>query len=170
MQILLILLGCHIVQLMEGRVNAALNFALQLDDSFHLDWYLSGGIKNGGIKNGGIKNGGINHITEADKMERMITNNTQSNWSFIIDVAATNTAENFLQIADTIGTYDGVYVVTSAFHQERASKIMDGIIPGNNAKWILSELEMPDSRYWEKIHMKNVDADVKKALLKKTVL
>ena len=157
MQILLILLGCHIVQLMEGRVNAALNFALQLDDSFHLDWYLSGGIKNGDT----------NQVTEADKMERMITNRTQTNWGFIIDTDATNTAENFLKIADTIGSYDGVYVVTSAFHQERASKIMNGIIPENNAKWILSELELPDSRYWERIHMKNVDADVKNAITKK---
>ena len=162
MNILLILLGCHVAQLMEGRVITALNFALQLDDSFHLDWYLSGGIKNGGIKNGDT-----NQVTEADKMERMITNRTQTNWGFIIDTDATNTAENFLKIADTIGSYDGVYVVTSAFHQERASKIMNGIIPENNAKWILSDLELPDSRYWERIHMKNVDTDVKNAITKK---
>ena len=29
--------------------------------------------------------------------------------------------------------------------------------------WVLSDAELHDSRYWEKIHIKNVDDDVNKA-------
>jgi uncharacterized SAM-binding protein YcdF (DUF218 family) len=154
MQYLLILLGCQVFQLMEGRVNTALEFARQLNPEIHLDWYLTGGIKNGNL----------NQVaTEADLMAELIITEKQDNWSFIMDTWATNTAENFIHIANNISEYDTVYVVTSAFHQERAAKIMDKIIPQNGAKWLLSDAELPDSKQWERLHMRNVDADVNKA-------
>jgi hypothetical protein len=37
------------------------------------------------------------------------------------------------------------------------------IIENNNFEWILSDLELHDSRYWETIHTRNVDNDVEKA-------
>lgn len=154
MNYLLILLGCQVFQLMEGRVNTALEFARQLNPEISVDWYLTGGIKQQG-----------DVVTEADRMSEQITK--QDNWSFLMDTWATNTAENFIHIATNISQYDSVYVVTSAFHQERAAKIMDLIIPLNNAKWLLSDAELPDSKYWERVHMRNVDADVKKAIAKR---
>ena len=151
MNYLLVLLGCQVFQLMEGRVNIALEFARQLNPEIRVDWYLTGGIK------------GKESATEADRMAELVTMEKQDNWSFIMDTWATNTAENFVHIANNISEYDSVYVVTSAFHQERAAKIMDLIIPSNNAKWLLSDAELPDSKYWERVHMRNVEADVKKA-------
>ena len=62
--------------------------------------------------------------------------------------------------------YENVYVVTSEFHYDRASLLANKLIPNNNFKWILSDAEMPDSRYWESVHIKNVDADVAKAKYK----
>ncbi len=149
MHFLLILLGCQVFQLMEGRVNTALEFARQLNPEIKVDWYLTGGIKNTGV------------MTEADRMAGMM--NKQENWNFIVDTWATNTAENFVHIANNISEYDTVYVVTSAFHQERAAKIMDLIMPNNDAKWLLSGAELPDSKYWERVHMRNVESDVQKA-------
>lgn len=156
MQYLLILLGCQVFQLMEGRVNTALEFARQLNPEIQVDWYLTGGVKGNDDKT---------HVfeTEADRMAQLITSEKQENWSFIMDNWATNTAENFVHIANNISEYDTVYVVTSAFHQERAAKIMELIIPANDAKWLLSGAELVDSKYWEGVHMKNVEADVKKA-------
>ena len=154
MQYLLILLGCQVFQLMEGRVNTALEFARQLNSDIQVDWYLTGGIKGNDEKQ---------LTTEADRMAELITSEPHENWNFIVDTWATNTAENFVHIANNISEYDTVYVVTSAFHQERAAKIMELIIPSNNAKWLLSGAELVDSKYWEGVHMKNVEADVKKA-------
>jgi uncharacterized SAM-binding protein YcdF (DUF218 family) len=136
---------------MEGRVNTALEFARQLNPEIRVDWYLTGGIKNTGV------------MTEADRMSELIVSEKQDTWNFIMDTWATNTAENFVHIANNISEYDTVYVVTSAFHQERAAKIMDLIVPNNDAKWLLSGAELPDSRHWERVHMRNVESDVKKA-------
>lgn len=61
--------------------------------------------------------------------------------------------------------YSEVYIVTSEFHHKRASQIANKII-GEDVKWILGSAELEDSRYWENIHIRNVDADVYKALNK----
>ena len=62
--------------------------------------------------------------------------------------------------------YSKVYVVTSDFHFARAEKFANKIIENNKFNFILSDLELHDSRYWETIHIKNVDNDIKKALNK----
>jgi uncharacterized SAM-binding protein YcdF (DUF218 family) len=165
MHYLVILLGCQVFQLMEGRVKTALEFTIKLNPDIKVDWYLTGGSKTGQTNSIGRS-----VATEADKMAHLIEINKKQNWNFIMDNWATNTAENFIHIANNISEYDTVYVVTSAFHQERAAKIMDLIIPANDAKWLLSGAELVDSRYWEGVHMKNVEADVKKAIQKRKSL
>ena len=167
MKYLLILLGCQVFQLMEGRVKTALLFAIKLNPDIQVDWYLTGGSKHGDRKHGETNAIGRSIATEADKMAQLIEINKRVNWNFIVDNWATNTAENFIHIANNISEYDTVYVVTSAFHQERAAKIMEMIIPANGAKWLLSDVELVDSKYWEGVHMKNVEADVKKAIQKR---
>jgi len=146
---------------MEGRVNTALEFARQLNPDIQVDWYLTGGVKQSDPTQG--------FTNEADRMADLIITKKQENWNFIMDTWATNTAENFVHIANNISEYDTVYVVTSAFHQERAAKIMDLIIPENGAKWLLSDAELTDSRHWERIHMRNAEADVKKAIQKRSL-
>lgn len=162
MSILIILLGCHIGFILQDRVNVAVKFAnlynsnlkyYELED-YKINWYLSGGKKYDKDKE-----------SEADTMKTIIMSKNESkyNWNFIIDDISTNTAQNFI-LANKIQNYEkftDIYVVTSEFHYDRAKKIAE--LTNENAekyKWILSSKENSDSRYWEKIHMKNIENDV----------
>ena len=159
MNILILLLGCNILELLNGRIDVAVDFA-RLAGDVGVDWFLSGGIKDGNLMQG--------KESEAQIMENQITKKNTSNhsWHFIKDTVATNTAENFVIANKTVdfGSYTDVYVVTSAFHYERARQMADIIIENNRFKWLLSDAELADSRYWEKIHIKNVRNDVKRAI------
>lgn len=158
MNILILLLGCNIMELLNGRIDVAVDFARIAGD---VDWFLSGGIKDGNGKE-------RERVSEAQIMENQITTKNTSNhsWHFIKDTVAKNTAENFVIANRTVdfGSYENVYVVTSAFHYERARQMADMIIENNRFKWLLSNAELADSRYWEKIHLKNVKSDVKRAI------
>ena len=157
MQLLLfILLGCNVPALLDGRIKKAVEFANARVNATQIEWFLSGGIKNPVQDT----------VTEAEKMALVIgTENNVTNWRFIRDDVATNTAENFMIVKNTmdLNNYDEVYVITSDFHHERAKKIADKVIAGNEFKWLLAPEELPDSRYWERVHIRNVDADVIKA-------
>jgi uncharacterized SAM-binding protein YcdF (DUF218 family) len=187
MNILIILLGCHISILLNDRIETAIQFVNKLNQpnqpnqsvELNVDWFLSGGIKNPQFDD---------QLNEADKMSQIISTKSPANsansanyansansanyakWSYIKDTIATNTAENFIMASKYIETnndiYDKIYVVTSDFHYLRAKAISDLINPSNNYEWILGKEELNDSRYWEKIHMKNVKSDVDKALNK----
>lgn len=160
MRILIILLGCHIARLLNGRIEAA----VELASSYHqqVDWLLSGGIKQA--------NSGAS-ITEAEQMAAQISKKEPAygrpEWNYILDTKATNTAENFMRLRDMdLTVYDEVYIATSEFHYERAAKIASLIIDDRIKKinWILAEQKEPDSEYWERIHIRNVEADVRRAL------
>jgi vancomycin permeability regulator SanA len=157
MHILIILLGCHIAHLLNGRINAAVELATNYSQ---VDWLLSGGIKPASN----------NVVTEAEQMAARISAKEPAygtpEWNYILDTNATNTAENFLRVrAMNLTDYDGVYIATSAFHYERAAKIASLII-GNirDINWVLAEQKEEDSEYWERIHIRNVEADVRRAL------
>jgi len=166
MNILLILLGCNIFNLLDNRIKTAVVFAGNFNDT-NVDWFLSGGIKNPNEDT----------ITEAEKMAREIsifekihTDKSRGNkWNYIYDTEATNTAENFIMARNYLNKlnqqYDDVYVITSEFHYNRANKIAEKILEVE-PKWILGDAKLDDSYYWERIHIKNVDADVNKALKK----
>ena len=166
MNILLILLGCHISYLLNDRITTAVKFASNFNDT-NVNWFLSGGIKNTHEDT----------ITEAEKMAKEISKFeglyanyiTGSKWNYIYDTIATNTAENLIMaknfIDESSNTYSKVYIITSSFHHNRAKKIAEKIID-NNIKWILGNAELDDSRYWETVHIRNVDADVNKAINK----
>jgi hypothetical protein len=165
MQILLLLLGCHITRLLTGRVQSAVEFASNMNANTTIDWFLSGGIKEGGA------------VSEAELMVRMIelhssSMENSSNWNFILDTVATNTAENFIIANQTLNmsAYSDIFIVTSDFHHTRANAIANKIFNLQRISWILSPLEEPDSRYWERIHIKNVDADVKKSIDKMRIM
>lgn len=166
MNILLILLGCNISYLLSNRIDTAINFVGKFNET-NVDWFLSGGIKNPNEET----------ITEAEKMaeqiskfEKIHTDKLRGNrWNYIYDTEATNTAENFIMARNFINKenrqYDQVYIITSEFHQNRANKISEKILDVE-PKWILGEAKLHDSEYWERIHIRNVDADVNKALNK----
>jgi uncharacterized SAM-binding protein YcdF (DUF218 family) len=161
--LLFILLGSHVTELLNGRVNTALDFAANINNT-HIDWFLSGGVKNVGV-NGGVKYGNAG-ISEAEKMAYLIGNKSCGvEWNFILDKSATNTAENLIAVSEMGGLekYSGVYVITSEFHFNRAKMITDLLIEDNRFGWILSDIALADSDYWESVHIKNVRSDVAKA-------
>jgi uncharacterized SAM-binding protein YcdF (DUF218 family) len=171
MNALIILLGCAIDHIAYDRVNSGINFALSQNDT-QITWFLTGGIKN--------PDSSEDRMSEAEKMGNRIKyydpskyDNSQANltWNYIYDTLSTNTAENLVrvqQLLDTsITTYDNIYIVTSDFHYNRVNAMAKKIIdPEIQIDWILSPVEERDSRYWENIHIKNVDTDVTNALLK----
>ena len=163
MNILLVLLGCNISYLLQDRIATAVQFAGNFNKT-NVNWFLSGGIKNP------LED----KVTEAEKMAYKIVESeyiythklSGSKWNYIYDTEATNTAENFIMVKkyleETPIEYSEIVVITSDFHYNRASKIAEKIID-KEISWILSDAELEDSRYWEKIHIKNVDDDVNKA-------
>jgi hypothetical protein len=178
MNILIILLGCHIASLLNDRVSTAINQVLAMsartNNHISVNWYLSGGIKNPSES----------QITEAEKMKEQInailTNSHNCSTSqitlcqvrsnFILDTLATNTAENFIIankfIQKNINTYSGIYVVTSDWHHKRAKYISDLAVPENNFEWILGSEDYGNLKQMEHIHMRNVPLDVNNALKK----
>jgi uncharacterized SAM-binding protein YcdF (DUF218 family) len=155
--LLFILLGSHVTELLNGRVKAALDFAANITDqnNTHIDWFLSGGVKYG--------NAGV---SEAEKMAYLIGNKScDVEWEFILDKSSTNTAENLIAVSEMGGLdkYSGVYVITSEFHFNRAKMITDLLLEDNRFGWILSDIALADSGYWESVHIKNVRSDVAKA-------
>ena len=168
MNILLVLLGCNISYLLNDRITTAVQFASVFNKT-DVNWFLSGGIKNLSEDT----------VTEAEKMGIQISalektysrDIAENKWNYIYDTVATNTAENFIMVKkyldETNIDYSEVFVVTSEFHYLRAKKIAEKIIgEETEISWVLSDAELEDSRYWEKIHIKNVDGDVKKAIEK----
>lgn len=142
----------------------AIQFA-DIQTHTNINWFLSGGIKNPSTSD----------ITEAEKMAEQIMeyeyiSRRSKSWNYIYDISATNTAENFIMVQqylnETAVKYEEIYIVTSDFHYERAKAIAEKIIQRKQKpiwNWILSPNELTDSRYWEKIHMRNINADVQNA-------
>jgi hypothetical protein len=166
MKILIVMLGCNVLSLLNDRMKTGINFALN-ERNVEIEWFLSGGIKNPSEST----------VSEAYKMSQMISNSdefsygsTKSEWNYVLDEVSANTAENFVMLKKLLESnpdkYSKVYIVTSDFHFGRASKFADKIIENNDFSWILSDIELHDSRYWETIHSKNIDNDVEKALKK----
>ena len=167
MKFLIMILGCNVIDLLNNRMKTGINFALN-ERNVEIDWFLSGGIKNQGES----------LESEAYKMSKMILNSDEfiygvspkEKWNYILDEISTNTAENFFMLKKILENnhdkYSKVYVVTSDFHFKRAELFANKIIKNNSFNWILSELKLYDSIYWEKIHIQNVDNDINKALYK----
>lgn len=158
MNILLVLFGCHVLELMNDRVRSAILFAQLFSNETKVDWFLSGGIKNSDT------------ISEAARMSQTISefnaNNTY-NWDFVLDTQSTNTAQNVFYVKKHIEEYpqySDVYFITSEFHRTRANAITQLIMPNNDVKWITAPKKLRDSDYWENIHIHNVPNDVANAI------
>ena len=167
--ILIVLLGCNIFNILNSRVNKAVDFVkgLNVTKEMHtIDWLLSGGNKE-------LKNAD-NSCYEGEIMKHRLQSfnieNIENNYS--IDTRSINTAENFAYLDKFLqinSYYDDIYIVTSEYHYPRANKILNRIIPKIRFKWILAEESNPDSKYWEEIHLNNIADDVKKAIDKYNV-
>ena len=191
MNILIILLGCHISLLLNDRVNTAIQYLINIEQNelINIDWFLSGGIK--------YHSTSVKLLSEADKMEQLIINNfkhiclphildhddhhntddlidcSKLKSTYIKDTIATNTAENFIMVDKFISStnftnqlYSKIFVVTSDFHYIRAKKLLDFTIPSNNFECILGKAEYENFRQMESVHILNVESDVNKAKYK----
>lgn len=162
MNILIIILGCHVAALLNDRIRTALALTQSIEPSANVSFGFSGGIKYVGSE------------SEAKKMQRLVENQkpfiygaNTDNWDFILDEKSTNTAENFVYVRSLIEqeAFSNIYVVTSDFHAERAERIANGIIGNNNPiHWIVSPLEFGDFEAMEQVHMANVENDIQKAM------
>lgn len=177
MHLLFVLLGCNIGSILLNRIETAFKC---IDENIYpnntsnlpiqITWFLSGGIKYDFI---GAK-------SEASIMEYNIKNMIDLNynknnlniyeWNFVLDEKSTNTAENLIHVSKFVNSsnyvYDDIYIITSDFHNKRTKLMLDMIDISKNFKWILGNLEEPDSRYWENIHINNVANDVSQAIMK----
>jgi len=164
MNILIIVLGCHVAYLLNDRIQTAVQLTTVLPKE-NIVWGFSGGIKNKMA----------DKVSEAEKMKKIVASNApfvygpqQPQWNYILDEESTNTAENFTMFRQILekepNKYSDIYVVTSDFHFDRAKRIADGIIENNGFHWVLSDLEYGNFREMEKVHMQNVENDVRMAL------
>lgn len=157
MNILIIILGCHVAALLQDRIHTALAVAHH-HSTDNLYFGFSGGIKYAGSLE-----------SEARKMQNMVEPGKPyfAEWNYILDERSTNTAENFVYVRSLLEqeVFQKVYVVTSDFHAPRAQRIADGIIGNANPiEWIVAPLEFGDFRAMEQVHMRNVQNDINAAL------
>ena len=165
MNILIIVLGCNIAYLLNDRIKTAVQLTTVLPNE-KIVWGFRGGIKNKMA----------DKVSEAEKMKKIIQKNvpfaygSNPQWYYILDEESTNTAENFTMFRRILekepDKYSDIYVVTSDFHFDRAKLIADGIIENNGFHWVLSDLEYGNFREMEKVHLQNVENDVRTALLR----
>ncbi len=163
--ILLILLGCNITSLLMDRVITAINFIENNKNNFSkITWYLSGGIKFDGT------------LSEASLMKIELETSIQTknlneniDYHYILDEKSKNTAENLFMSSNYLNvtqhSYDDIYIISSKFHYNRAQLMMSLIDSSRNYNWILGDLQLSDSLYWENIHIKNVYNDINKLLI-----
>jgi hypothetical protein len=90
--------------------------------------------------------------------------------NFVLDNRAKNTAENFYNLKKWISfnniTSFNIIITTSEFHKERAEKIFNGIFQNNIIpQWNLAKKTCMTCWNDEKIHMRNIESDIQKAIL-----
>ena len=187
MNLLIILLGCNIFQILQDRLDAMFKFTSNTDllvsmyDKLNITLFLSGGIKNkyngaeseaslmrnliGSYVNLKLVNNNLNQYGQQDYEKNYKSNLIQ--WNFVLDEESTNTAENFVRASKFLNlsslVYNDVYVVTSEFHKPRAKSMLDLVDNSREYKWILGKYSQPDSEYWESIHIQNIYQDINKA-------
>lgn len=164
----ILLLGCHIDYIQNDRISTAINFINTQYKNFDVNWVLTGGIKYEIPK--------IIQQPESIEMANYFKDYLEKNninnlkWKFILDSDAENTAENFGNfkklLEDINNDNNMIYIVTSEFHKKRANTILNGIIPNNNFKWILSKKKCNYCDHNEEIHSKNIKKDIKMGLQK----
>jgi hypothetical protein len=139
----IVVLGSADNNILNERVTSTIDFINNSNSPCTL--YLSGGVKHSFSK----------EESEATKMASVFTSNSQ-NVQIVLDELAKNTAENFVYLKK--------WVSTSDFHKNRAERIFKGILPELEPVWNLSKSRCSYCWSDENIHMKNVDADIKKAI------
>ncbi len=155
-----VLLGSANEIILGERIHAAIQYIRSTENPNIL--FISGGVKNALV--------GANEQTEAAKAANMITNNLLDNVQIVLEENATNTAENFVYLKRWVNNnfsqedLPEFIITTSDFHKNRAEQIFQGILPDITPKWNLSKSDCVQCWTDEAIHIKNVPADIYKAM------
>lgn len=98
------------------------------------------------------------------------THRADAPWHYVMDTVSVNTAENLVSavryVNETVHAYSSIYIVTSAFHYERAKHMVHTLAPHNTFHWILGLRDEPSSAHWESVFMRNVRHDLKHARIR----
>lgn len=155
-KIAILVLGSHIHDILNDRINVALNEADKFNNE-EIVWYLSGGIKYTFDE--------LCQRSEAEQMSNLILKKNK-NWEILEDTRAKNTAENFAYFNKWLENQNEnikIFVSTSDFHKNRAS-IMSSKIINKEINWIIGLKECSFCWNDEKYHIKNINSDIKLAL------
>ena len=149
---IILVLGCSNSYIQEQRIQTLFEYIENTNK--HTVLYLSGGKKNPELKE-----------TEADIMLKKI-NKKYPELEIHVDRTATNTAENFINFNKWVEEKNSnkIIINTSDFHKERAEKIFNGLIKNKTPEWNLSISNCKWCWEDEKMHMKNIENDIKKSL------
>lgn len=160
-QNVLVVLGSADDRILSERVSAAIEY-IESNEDQPIILFISGGVKNA------IVNESSDHgQTEASKAASSFE---YENVKIVLDEKATNTAENFAYLKRWVNSnfsndeMPSIVITTSDFHQDRAERIFQGIMPEITPQWNLSKSSC--TRCWsdEMIHIKNVQSDITKAI------
>lgn len=155
----IVVLGSSDERILGERIAAAIQYIKNSSSPIIL--YVSGGVKHAFM----------NTVSEASTAAKMIAEHKFDNLQIILDEHATNTAENFAYLKRWVNKnysqseLPDFVITTSDFHQTRAQLIFRGILPDVVPKWNLSKSACIQCWSDETVHIKNVFADVEKALL-----
>ena len=160
-QNVLVVLGSADDRILSERVSAAIEY-IESNEDQSIILFISGGVKNA-IVNESSDRG----QTEASKAASSFD---YENVKIVLDEKATNTAENFAYLKRWVNSnfstdeMPSIVITTSDFHQDRAERIFQGIMPEITPQWNLSKSSC--TRCWsdEMIHIKNVQSDITKAI------
>jgi len=154
---ILVVLGSADDRILSERVSAAIQYIQSSDKPIIL--FISGGVKNA-FQSGDDKPTEASRAAKAFDFEHV---------QIVLDELATNTAENFAYLKRWVtqnfsqDDLPSFVITTSDFHQVRAERLFQGIIPDVTPQWNLSKSSC--SRCWsdESIHIKNIENDILKA-------
>ena len=160
---ILVVLGSADDRILSERVAAAMQYIQSSSNNQSIILFISGGVKNAFAGDGSS--------SEASKAAGAFSSESSSyeNVQIVLDENATNTAENFAYLKRWVtqnfsqDDLPSFVITTSDFHQVRAERLFQGIIPDVTPQWNLSKSSC--SRCWsdESIHIKNIENDILKA-------
>ena len=192
---IMVVLGCAMPDLQQDRIKRALEFAEKKSDD-PIIWFLTGGVKDAVVgaiakqsteasamaqtlSQASVKTSGQSlDQTLSQASDQSSENDGDYNVNIILDENARNTAENFANLKEYLlmnanfadGQQRSVVITTSEFHQARASKIFEGvfhdILDKVDITWNVSGGACPTCWADERIHMRNVEADVMRVLVR----
>jgi len=160
-QAVLVVLGSSDDVILNERVVAAIEY-IERNEKEDIILFISGGVKHA-VVNESIE-GGESEASKASSWFEF------ENVKLVLDEVATNTAENFAYLKRWVNNtfsqdeLPSIVITTSDFHKERAGRIFEGLIPEITPSWNLSKSDCSSCWSDERVHIKNVESDIMKAI------